>query len=60
MGKFGLSKLRWGGVGGQLPFSVGVKGYERCAEKVLKSANPIKEEGMDIIETQPAIGGETV
>lgn len=39
---------------------MGVKGYERCAEKVLKSANPIKEEGMDIIETQPAIGGETV
>lgn len=38
-----------------IPFSTGVKGRSRCFANDLKIAKPIREEGIDIIETHPAL-----
>lgn len=40
---------------GNIPFSTGVKGRLRCFANDLKIAKPIREEGIDIIETHPAL-----
>lgn len=40
---------------GNIPFSTGVKGRLRCFANDLKIAKPIRDEGIDIIETHPAL-----
>lgn len=50
----GLVVGKTGEGGGEIPFSTGVKGNSRYAAHDLNIANPMSEEGIDIIETHPA------